>query len=212
MNALERLLTVGQDGNIESKPTIGKDILVVPVDRIQSTQRSKPDKTILAAIQSPLTRARTNNLKIFTKLQADPESGNQILDELCLAVKIQINDALGVGAEGICYIIDGAYPDASTPMQYGGFILERDREILKDASRAKFNLVLIAGKAEPYIDFVSDLPAQAFAWDSTSGWTTEQVRALRKGILATDHLDAEIYFPQNELEAILAHQEAPAKP
>ena len=212
MTSLERLLAVVQGGKPDNPPTIGVDALVVPLDRIIPTLASNPEQPNLGLVPSPLTLARSKNLDIFTQLQSDPEAGNQTLDALCTAVQIQINDALGAGAHGICYLIDGAYPAVATPMQYGGFFLERDRELLTDANRAQFNLLLIAGSQEPYIDFVSDLPAQAFAWDTTSGWTPEQVRTLRPATLAADHPEADIQFPASALKNALNSPEATAKP
>lgn len=212
MTSRQRLLTVVQGGTPDQTPVIGVDALLVPMDRIESTLKSNPDQITLATVPSPLTLARKQNLDIFTELQSDPIKGNETLDKLCLTVQIQMNDALGAGAEGICYMIDGAFPDASTPMQYGGFFLERDRELLESISKAPFNLILIAGSQEPYIDFVSDLPAHVFAWDTQSGWTPAQVRELRKGTLAADHPEADIQFPTRTIQTALQSPEATAKP
>ena len=64
-----------------------------------------------------------------------------------------------------------AVPDSTTPMQYGGHFLEIDRRLL--SSDALFNVIFVQGPSEPYAVFVSDLPAQAFAWDSRSGLGAE---------------------------------------
>ncbi len=212
MTSRQRLLTVVQGGTPDQTPIIGVDALLVPLDRIQATRESNPDQMTLAIVPSPLTLAIKQGLDIFPELQADPIQGNEQLDKLCMAVQIQMNDALGAGADGICYIIDGAYPTSATPMQYGGFFLERDRELLESINLAAFNLILVAGSQEPYIDFVSDLPAQAFAWEATSGWTPSQVRELRKATLAADHPEADIQFPASTIQTALQSQEATAKP
>ncbi|MFM9872510.1 MAG: hypothetical protein ACKVQS_03475 [Fimbriimonadaceae bacterium] len=212
MTSRERLLAVASGNKPNPAPVIGTDALLVPIDRIKATLASHPDQAILAIVPSPLTLARSQNVDIFSELQADPIKGNETLDKLCMAVQIQMNDALATGADGICYIIDGAYPAVATPMQYGGFFLERDRELLESITRANFNLLLIAGSQEPYIDFVSDLPAQAFAWDTSSGWTPTQVSELRPSTLAANHLEADIQFPESVFNSALQTQEATAKP
>ncbi len=210
MNSRERLQAVANGNKPDTIPTIGIDAILVPTDRVINAKSAHPENTILAIVPSPLTLAMRQNLDIFTELQADPTQGNELLDKLCLAVQIQMNDAIGVGADGICYIIDGAYPAVATPMQYGGFFLERDRELLTSINHASFNLLLIAGSEEPYIDFVSDLPAHAFAWDIGSGWTPEKVKELRPSALAANHPEADINFPESEFKAALQTKEANA--
>jgi uroporphyrinogen-III decarboxylase len=212
MTSRQRLLTVVQGGTPDQTPIIGVDALLIPLDRVLTTLKSNPDQLTLATVDSPFALARKQNLDIFTELQSDPIKGNETLDKLCMAVQIQMNDALAAGADGICYVIDGAYPTSATPMQYGGFFLERDRELLESITQATFNLLLIAGSQEPYIDFVSDLPAHAFAWETTSGWTPDQVKVLRSGILAADHPDADIQFPASTIQTALQSPEATAKP
>lgn len=208
MIARDRTLAAIQGGKPDRTPEVGTDILAVPIDRIADARRNKPDAVILAIVHSPLTRARIRNQNIFDQLESDPASGNDELDELVMASQIQINDAIHGGADGICYVIEGAYPSVSSPMQYGGFLLERDRALLSSANPAPANMVLIAGENEPYIDFVSDLPAAVFAWDACSGWTPTQVRDLRTGALAANSPDADILLTDRVLQDILGAQGA----
>jgi hypothetical protein len=77
-------------------------------------------------------------------------------------------------------------------MEYGGHFLEVDRQLLSGVIDARFNALYVRGGSEPYIDFVSDLPAHAFAWDPQSGVTVAQVREVRQGALASTDKDADI--------------------
>lgn len=208
MTARDRTLAAIQGGEPDRTPEVGTDIVAVPVDRLAEARRNNPDAVVLAIVHSPLTRARIRSQNIFDLLESDPESGNSELDGLVTASQIQINDAIHGGADGVCYVIEGAYPSASTPMQYGGFLLERDRALLSSANPAPANMVLIAGEDEPYIDFVSDLPAAVFAWNARSGWTPTQVRGLRSGALAANSPDADILLTDRALQEILGAQGA----
>ncbi|MBX3113341.1 MAG: hypothetical protein KF836_02140 [Fimbriimonadaceae bacterium] len=210
MTGRERLLALAADKPADRRASIATDCQIVPVDRVSQALKEKPDLLTLALVHSPLSRALQSNIPIYDLIQADPIKGNEKLDELCLATQARAVDALGQGADGICYLIEGASPTHSTPMQYGGHFLERDREILESLGGAKFNLLVIAGSEEPYIDFVSDLQADAFAWDSDSNWTPAQVRELRSGALAADHAEADIDFPVGNLQALAQIQEAKA--
>lgn len=208
MTARDRILAALQGGNPDRKPVIGEDLLVVPLDRLAAARSGKPEIIILGLVHAPLTRSRFCGQDLSALLESDPASGNDALDGHVMAAQIQINDAIHAGADGICYLIDGAYPAASTPMQYGGFFLERDRALLESASRAHVNMVLVAGSEEPYIDFVSDLPAALFAWDARCGWSPDQVRELRTGACAADHPEADFKFPLPALQAVIQLQGA----
>ncbi|MCG9894538.1 MAG: hypothetical protein MH204_03565, partial [Fimbriimonadaceae bacterium] len=106
-----------------------------------------------------------------------------------------IDAALSARADGVCYVLAGANPASSTPMQYGGHFLEVDREILTDCQDAAFNLLWVRGKEEPYLDFVIDLPAHAFAWDMVAtGITPSAMKQARGGAVAGAHPEADIYL------------------
>jgi len=210
MTGRERLLAIADGKPVDQRPCLASDCQIVPVERVRQVLKDNPDLLTLTLVHSPLSRAIQNDVAIYDLIQADPVNGNDKLDELCLATQARAVDALGQGADGVCYLIEGASPSNSTPMQYGGHFLERDREILESFGSAKFNLLVIAGTEEPYIDFVSDLQAQAFAWDATSGWTPSQVRELRPGALAANHSEADIDFPVGTLQALAQIQEANA--
>ena len=80
-------------------------------------------------------------------------------------------------------------------MQYGGYYLERDRELLQEIEAARLNVLCVVGDEEVFIDFVSDLPAQVFAWDSrATSVSSAYVRELRKGAQASADPGSEIEF------------------
>lgn len=139
------------------------------------------DKVRLALIVSPLGRAVAEGLDVLSMLTQDPSKGGAELERLESEVNEDIHRALQNGADGVFYCLFGANPDSTTPMQYGGHFLEIDRRLL--SNDALFNVIFVQGPSEPYTDFVSDLPAQAFAWDSRSGLGAEAVGEMREGPL-----------------------------
>jgi hypothetical protein len=125
---------------------------------------------------------------ILTLLESDPEAGAERLSQAVLAIRELIDRA---GSKGIVYLLFGATPDHMSPMMYGGHFLELDRQIL---SGAKCNrLVFVVGGPGVYLDFVSDLPAEAFGWDvKASGISVSEMRAMRTGALAAADPDADL--------------------
>jgi hypothetical protein len=102
--------------------------------------------------------------------------------------------ALSKGVLGVFYEIGGADATQCTPMQYGGLYLERDREFLEALKGTGAHIVYVGG-AEPYLDFVSDLPADAFAWDAVaSGIAVSDVRPMRAGPLAAESDAADLFL------------------
>lgn len=97
-----------------------------------------------------------------------------------------MSEAISDGVDGIAYCIDGAYPAATTPMQYGGYFLERDRELLEHVKGLKFTLAFVEGTEEVYLDTVSDLPVDAMGWRiKETGYTTEMMSFNRPGPFAS---------------------------
>jgi hypothetical protein len=126
-------------------------------------------------------------------LAEEPKKGEKLLDGLIAKTKAEIKRAFDGGADGVLYLLYGARGLHTTPMEYGGHYLERDRELLSEVSDAKFNMIFVVGEDDAYLDFVSDLPAHAFGWDSAAtGTSVEQLRAMRAGALATNSFDADI--------------------
>ena len=149
----------------------------------------------LAEVPSPFAVARQRNIDLPMLLDSDPIGGHETLRIIADEIELQIHDLLEQGLDGILYVLHGAHPNHTTPMQYGGHFLERDREILAEIENATLNLVFVVGGEGTYLDFVSDLPAHAFGWDSqATGVTPTQMRQMRQGALATNHPDADIDF------------------
>lgn len=124
-----------------------------------------------------------------------------------------LRDARGAiegGAMGVFYEIHGADASQCTPMEYGGLFLEKDRAFLEAIADAPCNVIYINGK-QPYLDFVSDLPAKVFAWDiKGSGIPVSEVRKMRDGLLAADASDADLELKASDnftdiLQGVLVH-------
>lgn len=123
-------------------------------------------------------------------LSGDPASVAERLDEAQQESLRVATDALYQGAAGVFYEIGGANAGQCTPMQYGGLYLERDREFLQAIDGA--TVAYVSG-SEPYLDFVSDLPASAFGWDLlASGIAVDEVRRIRPRALAAEDAEADI--------------------
>ncbi len=196
MTGRERIVAAARGGEVDRKPIILwgdwsdlADACVLPID--QTTNSDSVAR--LALVNSPLSRAMKNGEDLNASLANNPEVGNARLDALVEETRVEMQSALEAGADGIAYYLDGAYPAATTPMQFGGFYLERDRELLETVQDARFNLIFIEGTEEVYLDSVSDLPADALAWRVTeSQFSIPMMRELRSGLLAGMHPDADL--------------------
>lgn len=204
------LLAQIQVGEVGRKPVIAWGFSHPQADAVVLDSFSpQDDSVVMVRVDSPLTKQSTRDLNLNALLHGDPEAGNQVLDDLVLETLEEGKQALNDGADGIAYVIDGAYPGGSTPMQFGGYYLERDREILDQLSNASFNLVFIEGGEETYLDSVSDLAANAIGWRiAESGFTKDMMRELRCGPIASDHPSADIQlaFSEQALEEFLRSQ------
>ncbi len=198
MTDRERLFLLAEGKTPDRKPIVSwpcpdqapSGVLV----RSQNQPLIKDEETLLLAeVVNPFGLAIERELNLNDLLRKDPAGGAAKLDQLTQEVKGSIDGVLARGADGILYRLHGACPRWCTPMQYGGFYLERDRELLIEARQAKFNILFVAGDEEVYFDFVSDLLADAFAWDSpTTGVTAKAMRSIRGGLLLSADPDADI--------------------
>lgn len=119
------------------------------------------------------------------RLLTDPDAAGRELDRWVEQCRETLKLALESGADGVLYRLRGAEPPHSSPMEFGGFHLERERELLEEIGDARLNVLLADGGEETYLDFLTDLPAHAFAWDeSRIPFTPTQVREMRPGALA----------------------------
>lgn len=152
-----------------------------------------PETLLLAEIPNPFGLAQSQGIDVNRLVRENPAEGGRELDRLTAETRAAINDAFARGADGILYRLHGANPEWCTPMQYGGFHLDRDRDLLESTSKGQFNILFVVGDKDVYFDFVSDLPAHAFAWDSvTTGVSCAQMRTIRRGLLAAADAEADI--------------------
>lgn len=140
----------------------------------------------ITEILNPVARARVQGIDLVSELDRDPEAGNALLDRLVAETEADLQKADG----GVFYRLAGANPASTTPMQYGGYFLERDRELLTNAPQPR--IVFVEGKADVYFDFVGDLPAELFGFDIACGVPVSEVRAIRGGPILADAPEADV--------------------
>lgn len=191
MTSRERLIAATQGGAVDRKPLICWPVQCNESDAVVG--QVNPSQISLAKVVNPFGQALKANIPIWDALAEDPERGEKILTSLIAKTRSEITSALDHGADGVLYLLYGARGLHTTPMEYGGHYLERDREILTDFQGNTFNMIYVVGEDDAYLDFVSDLPAHGFAWDSKATQTTvEQMRQMRPNGLATNSPDADI--------------------
>ncbi len=197
MKGREALVAIARGGQAPRQPVIAfgphpdADGVVVPLAQLAEALAEHEGAAVLVRVDSPLTRALGRELGLTQTLHDDPPTGEAQLSALVEEAREEAQAALDRGADGIAYWLDGAYPAATTPMEYGGHYLELDRGLLDAFAEARFNLVFVEGLVEPYLDFVSDLPAHAFGWRAEAA-PPAAVRPLRPGPLATTGDGADI--------------------
>jgi hypothetical protein len=143
--------------------------------------------------------ARSERLKrdLLELLKREPDAGARELDRLHEEVQADLAQA----EAPVVYRLAGPEPAKATPMQYGGFFLERDRELLAQAKQRGTIWLWVDAGPDAYLDFVSDLPANVFAWDAqATGFSLAQMRELRKGTLCTNDPGADL--PWESLSAL----------
>jgi hypothetical protein len=191
MNSRERLIAVARGGEVDQKP-----VICWPADCPESDAvvgQGTPTQISLTKVVNPFGQALRKQQAVWETLAEDPTKGAKELDGLVALTRNEINGALDNGADGVLYLLYGARGMHTTPMEYGGHYLERDRELLAEIEDTTFNMIFVVGEDDAYLDFVSDLPAHAFAWDSrATGTTVDEMRAMRTGALATNGRDADI--------------------
>jgi len=173
------------------------------------------DDVVLVEVTNPFGLAMQKELDLNVILKDDPKSGNRVLGELSDETRRNIDSAFEAGADGVLYRLYGARARHSTPMQYGGHYLELDRELLDHAKGALMNMLFVVGEDDVYLDFVSDLPAEVFGWDSNgSKVSAEDVRMIRSGTLLSEDPNSDILlapstsFLSKVLESSLRSQDA----
>ena len=136
----------------------------------------------IVEVLNPFGRAKEQGIDLIAELDKDPVAGGAILDRLFEETSAELKQAEG----GVFYRLQGANPAETTPMQYGGYFLERDRELL--ASAASPRILFVDGTSDVYFDFVGDLPAELFGYDIP----VSEVRAIRGGEILADSPEADV--------------------
>lgn len=157
------------------------------------------DKPVLQVVVNPFLLACFEDADLNEVLRDNPTQGALLVETYQARVRASMESALATGADGVFYVLDGARGAYSTPMEYGGFHLESDRELLSLVQDARLNIVFVVGNDDLYIDFVSDLPAHLFAWDAEgSTFSSNYLRTLRSGAQASNDSDSEVFFDFNQ--------------
>lgn len=191
MTPRERVVAASCGGVVEGRVTAGRKNADLMVCATVAQLASSCDRMQVVEVMNPYGRAKTDGRDLNALLADDPAAGARELDRLAAETRAAIAEALDAGADGVFYRVVGATPDASTPMEYGGHHLEIDRAILVEFEDA-FNVLFVEG-TDPYLDFVSDLPARFFGWEvDRSPMTVGEVRTLRRGALIAAHPDADV--------------------
>ncbi|MCW5943610.1 MAG: hypothetical protein KIS66_15370 [Fimbriimonadaceae bacterium] len=211
MTSRERLTVALRGGEVDRRPVVSfavgaADAYVVSPGSLRSVVR-RQDEAILAEVPNPFGLAKAEGVDLNAVLAADPAAGSALLDRYATRVKATIGDSFSRGADGLFYRLAGACPAESSPMQYGGHHLEIDRELLGGLEGAACNIVYVEGE-EPYLEFVSDLPAHALGWDvERSAAVPSEIRAMRGGALALASEDGDLL-----LDSIPMTAQAPVDP
>ena len=197
LTSRERLIAAAHGIEVDRKPVICWPTFCAESDATisdRATPIALPGFQLnLVPVLNPFGRALREGTEIGDILAEDPDRGEEMLAELISQTRTAAADALDKGADGILYLLYGARAIHTTPMEYGGHYLERDRELLSEIENATFNMVFVVGEEDTYLDFVSDLPAHAFGWDRrATGTSVDDMRKMRDGALATNSPDADI--------------------
>lgn len=201
MTKRERLIAAARGGEVDRKPVVvwsaspghQADGICVAPTMVAEAVRSHAEQMILVEIMSPCGLGRRRGIPLTRLLREEPEEGRAAFVRLRDYVEAQIDRAFDEGADGIYYRLDGAYPAMNTPMEYGGFYLETDREFLERVQDAPVNLLHVEGQEDVYFDCVADLPAALFGWDRPkTGVSVAEMRTVRSGALAAEDPEADV--------------------
>ncbi|MBA3726258.1 MAG: hypothetical protein H0W86_07335 [Armatimonadetes bacterium] len=144
-----------------------------------------PDVAVLVEVGNPFGEAMQAGVDLNEEFSRGPIDGSSAFGAYSQGVASSLQAALRGGADGVLYRLFGADPGLSSPMQFGGFYLEKERELLQSIADARLNVLYVEGGEEMFLDVLADLPAQAFSWDEgRSHISPHEVRKVRKGALA----------------------------
>lgn len=167
------------------------------IEIVGSLASPKTARIRLLRVVNPFGRSALDLNRLMAE---DPTRGAETLETLVEEVRAEIEDAIRTGADGIAYYLYGADSDHCSPMQYGGFYLERDRELLAIASDMQMNMLVVVGGEGAYIEIVADLPAAIMAWDvAATRRAVDEVRLYRDGLLCAEDDSADLIWQAEPL-------------
>ena len=144
-----------------------------------------PEAAVLVEVGNPFGEALQGGVDLTAEFAKGPDAGSSAFLAYSEGVASSLQAALRCGADGVLYRLFGAEPSLSSPMQFGGFFLEQEKDLLSTVADARLNVLYVEGGEGVFLDVLADLPAQAFGWDEDrSNVSPAQVRKARKGALA----------------------------
>lgn len=160
-------------------------VVVQSPSEVVSVTAVAPDTAVLVEVGNPFGGALLNDVDLNAEFEKGPQVGGAAFETFVNETECALAAALESGADGVLYRLFGAEPLLSTPMQFGGFYLEQERELLAEVGDARLNVLFVEGGDGLYLDVVSDLEAHAFGWDEDrSAIPATEVREMRQGALA----------------------------
>lgn len=154
-------------------------------DEVASVIAAATDTVVLVEVGNPFGAALLNDVDLNVEFDVGPQAGGEAFESYVAETESALTAALESGADGVLYRLFGAEPLLSTPMQFGGFYLEKERELLAGIGDARLNVLYVEGGEGLYLDVVADLQAHAMGWDEDrSAIPATEVREMRRGALA----------------------------
>lgn len=206
MNPRERLVAVSRGGSVDAAPWFVYSENAARETLSRFARKWNPDALIAAnfsdgsellaefgaegpavivEVWNPFGYAKETGENLSEAFHKSPREGEELLENFFAKSYAKASEALDAGCDGIFYRLFGATPFETTPMEYGGFFLEKDRALLESIVEARFNVLSIEGGEGVYLEFVHDLPCSALTWnEKESKLTPRKVREIHSGALA----------------------------
>ena len=136
------------------------------------------DGQVLTGVLSPLSRAISKGLDILNLLDESPAEGDRVIGSLVSETREELSRLDGK----FNYVVAGAEPAWTTPMQYGGHFLELDRELIGTHQP----VITLIGGPDTYVDIVSDLAETFLIWNpATNDVDPEEVAKMTRATTLT---------------------------
>jgi hypothetical protein len=166
------------------------DGVCLPLDRMAAAKEQARFVVVRGAFAQSLMRG----YDLPALLRSDPIAGEALLGRMKNEAAAEFERALVAEADGILYQLSGASAEWTTPLAYGGHLLETERSVLASETRLDRPLVIhVVGQRDLYLDLVADLASSGLAWNSTaSRLSLQEVRRYFSCALVTDSPEADI--------------------